>query len=241
MRPTFAALLLLTAKVTASQSPTFEVATVKPSRPGSPAGARLDAAQFTCSGMALRGLVFSAYRIPAWRLSGGPDWLDSDPWDIAATLPPNMPAGRDELTRQADLMLQVLLADRFQLKLHREMRDQPVYELVLSKSGAKLKPSATDKFSVKMDRGHLEFHHVSMAVLTGYLYVRPGYFQQATDRPVLDKTGLQGFFDLTLDWAPDSGPSLFTALEEQTGLKLEPRKSPFEFLVIDHVEKPVEN
>jgi len=246
MRPILAAALLAISLKPAPQSPTFEVAAVKPSHPDSPAGASLDAARFTCSGMALRGLIFSAYRIPAWRLSGGPDWLDSDPWDIAATLPPNMPTGRDELTGQADLMLQALLADRFHLKIHREMRDQPVYELVVAKNGPKLKPSAANKFSVKTGRGHLEFHHASMAVLTGYLYVRPGYFQQAADRPVIDRTGLQGFYDFTLDWAPESDPnltvpSLFTALEEQTGLRLEPRKSPFEFLIIDHVEKPAEN
>jgi uncharacterized protein (TIGR03435 family) len=157
-----------------------------------------------------------------------------------------MPASRDELTRQADLMLRALLADRFKLKIHREMKDQPVYELVVAKNGPKIKPSSSDKFSLTTGRGHLEFHHASMAVFIGYLYGRPGFPQQAADRPVLDRTGLQGFYDLTLDWAPDSdpnptGPSLFTALEEQTGLKLEPRKAPFEFLVIDHVEKPTEN
>jgi hypothetical protein len=95
MRPILAAVLLFLA---ANQSPTFEVAAVKPSQPGSPSGARLDPARFTCSGMSLRGIIFSAYRIPAWRLSGGPDWLDTDPCDIAATPPPNMPTGRDELT-----------------------------------------------------------------------------------------------------------------------------------------------
>jgi len=120
---------------------------------------------------------------------------------------------------------------------------------VVAKTGSKLKPSTADKLSVKTGRGHVDLHHASITVLTGYLYVRPGYSQQAADRPVLDKTGLQGFFDLSLDWVPDSaqpdptsaGPSLFTALEEQTGLKLEPRKAPFEFLAVDHVEKPSGN
>ena len=248
MRRALAAiLLLLTATSTAAQSLTFEVASIKPSRPGTRAGASLDAAHFICSGMALRGLIFGAYRIPAWQLSGGPDWLETDPWDIAATLPPhNMPANRDELTRQADLMLQTLLADRFKLKIHRETRDQPVYELVVAPNGHKLKPSSGDQFSVKTGRGHLEFHHASMAVFIGYLYVRPGFPQQAADRPVLDRTDLQGVYDFTLDWAPDydpsaTNPSLFTALEEQTGLKLQPRKAPSEFLIIDHVEKPAEN
>jgi bla regulator protein BlaR1 len=88
-----------------------------------------------------------------------------------------------------------------------------------------------------------------MAVFVTYLYFPPQFSRQVADRPVLDKTGLEGFFDLTLDWTPDTappnstatGPSIYTALEEQTGLKLEPRKAPFEFLFIDHVEKPAEN
>jgi uncharacterized protein (TIGR03435 family) len=143
-------------------------------------------------------------------------------------------------------MVQALLADRFKLVIHRETRDEPVYELVVSKGGSKLKPSSSEKLSVQTGRGHLEFRHASMAVFVSYLYYRPGYSQQAADRPVLDSTGPPGFFDFTLDWTPDTvqpdaastGPSLFTALVEQTGLKLEPRKSAFEFLVIDRAEKP---
>jgi uncharacterized protein (TIGR03435 family) len=250
MRPTIAALLLLTASQTSAQSiRAFEVASVKPSLPGRPGGASLDAGHFICSGMTLRSVIFSVYGAPAWRLAGGPAWLDTDPWDIAATLPPNMPAEREDLMRESDLMVQALLAQRFKLRVHREMREQAVYELVVAKGGSKLKPSSTDKFSVKTGRGHFEFHHASMAVLVSFLYCRSTYCQQVADRPVLDMTGIKGFFDLTLDWTPDTvrpdpaatGPSLFTALEEQTGLQLEPRKSPFEFLVIDHVEKPGEN
>jgi uncharacterized protein (TIGR03435 family) len=246
MQPVFTAALLL---LSAQPPYTFEVASVKPVHPGDQTRASLDAAHFTCSSMPLRSLIFSIYRIPYWRMSGGPAWLDSDLWDIAATLPPNMPANRDELTHLADLMVQALLADRFKLAVHREMRDLPVYELVVAKSASKLKPSSTDKFSAKIGPGRIELHHVSMAVFVTYLYFPPQFSRQVADRPVLDKTGLEGFFDLTFDWAPDTvapnstatGPSIYTALEEQTGLKLEPRKAPFEFLVIDHVEKPAEN
>jgi uncharacterized protein (TIGR03435 family) len=191
-------------------------------------------------------LIFSVYRVPAWRLSGGPAWLDTDTWDITATLPPNMPTDRKSLEAEAVRMVQALLADRFKLVIHRETRDEPVYELAVSKGGSKFKASSSEKLSVKTGIGHLEFRHASMAVFVPYLYYRPGYSQQAADRPVLDSTGLTGFFDFTLDWTPDAvqpdaastGPSLFTALVEQTGLKLEPRKPPFEFLVIDHAEKP---
>jgi uncharacterized protein (TIGR03435 family) len=190
--------------------------------------------------------------VPAWKLSGGPGWLDTDTWDIAATLPPNMPADRQELMRQAYLMLQALLADRFKLAVHRETRDQPVYELVVAKGGPKLKPSGAEKSSddkpnARNGKGHLEFHRLPVSALLNYFYFQPG--SGMVDRPVIDKTGLDGLYDFTLDWTPDDAPpdpaapapSIFTALEEQIGLKLEPRKAPFEIIVIDHAEKPAEN
>lgn len=230
----------------AQPAPRFEVASVRPSRPDEGGGATLDASHFICSGMNLRSLIFSVWRIPAWRLAGGPAWLDSDGWSISATLPPNMPSNRQELMHQADLMMQALLADRFKLAVHRETREQPVYDLVVAKGGSKLKSSSAARFNVKTRAGRLEFQHVSMAIFAPYLFFPAGFFQNAVDRPVIDKTGLEGFYDLTLEWAPDhgadaSGPSVFTALEEQAGLRLEPRKSPVEFVVIDHVEKPGEN
>jgi uncharacterized protein (TIGR03435 family) len=253
MRIAFAAAFLpLALHVAVAQpSPRFEVVSIKPSQPGEPGGATLDASHFFCSNTNLLSLIFSVWRIPAWRLSGGPAWLQTESWDISATLPPNMPSNRQELMHQADLMVQALLADRFKLAVHRETRPliqgaQPVYELVVAKGGVKLKPSAAARVNVKMTRGHFEFQHVSMAVFAPYLYFRQDYPLQAVDRPVIDKTGLEGFYDLTLEWTPDngpagSGPSIFTALEEQAGLRLEPRKSPVEFLVIDRVEKPEVN
>jgi len=237
MRTIMAAVLLLFQTTAA-----FEVASVKPSQPGFRSGASLDAAHFTGTGLTLRSLIFSAYRIPPWRLTGGPGWLDTEQWDVAATMPPGMPTKREELTPIADRMLQALLADRFKLTVHREMRDQQTYELVVAKSGLKFKQASTEKFSGKPGRGHLELHKVSMAALVSNLYFPPPYDPQSrVDRPVIDKTELKGLYDVTLDWDPEAGPSIFTALEEQVGLKLEPHKSPIEFLVIDHVEKPAEN
>jgi uncharacterized protein (TIGR03435 family) len=248
MRRAFAAALLSLAPhvIFAQSSPGFEVASVRPSRPDERGGVTLDASHFICSGVNLRSLIFSVWRIPAWRVSGGPAWVDSDGWSISATLPPNMPSNRQDLMHQADLMMQALLADRFKLAVHRETREQPVYDLVVARDGAKLKSSSAARFSVKMGAGHLEFQHVSIAVFAPYLYFREGYAQHVLDRPVTDKTGLDGFYDLNLEWAPDpgataSGPSIFTALREQAGLRLEPRKSPVELLVIDHAEKPQEN
>jgi uncharacterized protein (TIGR03435 family) len=224
-------------------APKFEVASVKLSAPGRPAsavGVRLNSALFTSSGLPLRNLIYSAYGVPAWRVTGGPAWLDTDTYDIVATLPPNTPKD------QINAMLLALLVDRFKLTIRREIRDYPVYVLVAAKEGLKLRTSGDGKFSVKTGRGHLEVHHADMPTLVGYLWNRNA---PAADRPVVDMTGLKGFFDITLDWTPaniqpgpaDTSPSLFTAIQEQLGLKLEARKSPFEFIVIDSVERPSEN
>lgn len=239
----------------AAQSPdsaAFEVASVKPSRPGTRFNDSLDPAELRFFANSLLILILSAYPdISASRLAGGPAWLNTEYWDVVAKLPPNMPMGEKELNRKAELMLQALLADRFKLVTHREKRDQQIYELILSQGGPKLKPSSASQFSVKARDGRLEFQHQSMQGLVSNLYspyIQAGV-QQAADRPVIDMTGLQGYFDFTLEWTPDTsqpgqtatGPSLFTALEEQLGLKLQPQKSVFDFLVIDHAERPAEN
>jgi uncharacterized protein (TIGR03435 family) len=208
----------------------------------------LDGARFSSSGIPVRNLIYSAYGVPTWRLAGGPGWLGSDGYDIIGTLPPEMgalpPNTKEEQLR---LMMQALLADRFKLAIHREMRDCSVYELEVAKGGPKLVASADGKFThgapIKR-RGHLEMPGTSMVVFVDYLNSMP-----AVGRPVLNKTDLKGPYDITLDWTPDSigtngsdsGPSIFTAVQEQLGLKLEPRKSSFEFIVIDHVERPSEN
>jgi len=155
MRTLLAVVLLLF-----QSTPAFEVVSIKPAGSADRSGANLDAAHFRCFGMPLRTLIFSAYRLPSWGVSGGPSWLDSDRWDIEATLPPNMPTKREELMPLADQMLQALLADRFKLTLHREMRDHPVYELVVAKGGLKIKPSTAEKMALKSGRGHLENREV---------------------------------------------------------------------------------
>ncbi len=169
-------------------------------------------------------------------MSGGPAWVAADGYDVDATYPVNTP------TDQVELMLQTLLADRFQLKVHREEREVPVYALVPAKGGTKLSASPPEgKFSSKTGRGHLDLQHASTTTLSRFL-------ANLTDRPVFDTTEVKGLFDITLYWTPDSnqlgadsGPSIYTAIQEQLGLRLEPRKSPFEFIVIDHIERPSEN
>jgi uncharacterized protein (TIGR03435 family) len=143
------------------------------------------------------------------------------------------------------------LADRFQLKLHRETKDEPVYALVVGKSGTKLQQSSGNEASgfrgLRIGRGQFTGSVATLEMLTTALANQVG-------RPVLDRTGLNGSFNFKLEWIPDAapggdapspsdstGPSLFTALQEQLGLKLESARGPVEILVIDHVERPGEN
>lgn len=153
------------------------------------------------------------------------------------------------------LMLQTLLADRFNLKVHSETRDAPAYDLVIASRGPKNMKTEPDSETRHLDwrgRTHLTAHALSLADLA-----KPILTAQM-GCPVEDKTGLSGKYDFTLDWSVDSmaiagpesdsgpapepsGPSIFTALQEQLGLRLKPTKTPMESIVIDHIERPSEN
>jgi uncharacterized protein (TIGR03435 family) len=192
----------------------------------------------------LKRLIASAYEVRDDQISG-PDWLDSERFDISAK------AAGPAKDEQLMAMLQTFLAERFGLALHKETREMKGYGLVVSKSGSKLKTAVDDGNSqTHNNNGRLTAQHVSMAQLANVL-------SRGTGLRVVDMTGLQGVFDFTLEWdrsastlsanadehpPSDAGPSIFTALQEQLGLKLEARKLPVEILVIDHVErKPSEN
>jgi uncharacterized protein (TIGR03435 family) len=141
-------------------------------------------------------------------------------------------------------MMQALLADRFKLKLHRQTKDMPVYALVVGKNGPKLKRSALDaKSSATISNGQIIFSRVALPALAYNL-------SQMLDRPVLDRTSLsENYYDFKLEWTPDGSPpapgsnasSIFTAVQEQLGLKLESARVPQEILVVDHAERPSEN
>ena len=216
--------------------------------------------------------------LPASQVVGGPDWINSHGYDIEAK------PGRNTDPKQIWLMWQTLLADRFKLRLHRQTRELPIYDLAAVESGLKL-PAAKEAGCVsfppgtppryvpgKVDCGdvsgpfsahpggllHIKGSNVHMADLIGELAL-------VLDRPVLDKTGFTGEFDLNLSFTadeatmglPGSGgpgdpgghrlptdpnlPNIFAALEEQLGLKLVPAKGPVEVLVIDHAERPATN
>jgi uncharacterized protein (TIGR03435 family) len=148
-------------------------------------------------------------------------------------------------------MLQSLLADRFKLRFHREMREIPVYELVAAKNGPKLKESAPTAES--MGRMTVNGRNYQASIPKARMDdVVQAIGNSFLDRPVLDKTGLTGTYDLKLTYTPDipsnrkgdpdpNDISIFTAVQEQLGLKLEPTKALVEILVVDHVEKPIEN
>jgi len=186
----------------------------------------------------LRDVICKAYGLQAGQISGGPSWLNSETYDITAKAPANTQAA------ERHLMLQTLLAERFKLAFHRERKELPVYVLAAGKDVSKLRESeGGNSFNTTYDAvgGHLR-GKMSALVLAGYL-------SSQIRQIVLNETGLKGMFDIVLDFTPDDraqtddsrAPSIFIAVQEQLGLKLEARKAPVETLVIDHVEKPAEN
>jgi uncharacterized protein (TIGR03435 family) len=183
----------------------------------------------------LRQVVGLAYKIQRIRVLGGPAWMDADLFDIVAKTD-KADAGPDEIRP----MLQTLLAQRFNLSAHRETKVLPECSLVPGKRGPKLNESKEDAkpdltFGARPRGEHqVAFRKTAVRVLVNLLANTLG-------SPVIDKTGLEGLYDFTLEWTDAGDPSLFSALEEQLGLKLEARKSPVEVLVIDHAEKPAGN
>ncbi len=234
-----------------TRAPEFEDASIKPNKSASRGfSVEHDAGRFTATNASLQNLIEMAYQVKRTQISGAPDWLNSERFDIVAKAPPSTPKS------QILPMLQPLLADRFKLTFHRENKTVSGYALVVAKTGPKLHVSEAENSHFDGDRRSLSGQRMSLAQLADTLSRR-------LDSPVSDRTGIPGFFDLKLQWTPDEGqpmtkpgadpepvsqtartdgPSLFTALQEQLGLKLETRKVPVEILVIDHVEKaPTEN
>jgi uncharacterized protein (TIGR03435 family) len=240
--------LFLVGSLHAQLSSTFEAAIVRPSAPDSAFRATLDASQFIATKHTLSMLIASSYpELPSWRMTGGPSWLRTDFWDFTAKLPPGAPKDQEPLYRATEQMLKTFLAQTFQLKTHFEKRDQPVYELIPAKGDPKLKPSESAQFNLRLTPRGAEFRHTTMQQLANFLYC-PHCARQAADRPVFDKTGMAGTYDFTLNWSPSSlsdgnpnDPSIFTAMQEQLGLKLLPARAPVDFLVIDHAERPPRN
>jgi uncharacterized protein (TIGR03435 family) len=282
---------LLTISIAFSQSngkrPEFEVVSIKPAPPQKGPGMRImmggDPGRVNQSNISIRDMIRQAYQVKDYQISG-PDWLNSERFDVVATIPPNTPK------EDVPLMWQSLLADRFKLVLHRDKKDLPIYALVVAKGGPKLKPSENQdapaggpkgppgmfggaRGTVMMGRGRMTANRTSISSFAENL-------SRQMDRPVIDETQLTGLYDITLEYTPDerqrmqfmpgmpapppgaggpggegpgaraggpegassSGPTIFVAVQEQLGLKMESKKAPVEILVIDHAEKaPTEN
>jgi len=230
---------------TDSETLKFEVASIKPSR----AEDRVPDSD-SPSGMinwnsTVRPLILMAYRLQDYQLAGDPKWLNSEFYRIAAK-PPAGPIPADQRTRMDETSerLRNLLVDRFQLTAHHETRNLQEYALVVAKGGAKLK---------EVKRGDEPF---SMRIPAGKIITKGGATIEFLARilavrlrcPVIDKTGLnpEQLYDIQLAYSPDDNPTdpaptLFMALQEQLGLKLEAIKGPVDVLVIDHVERPSAN
>jgi uncharacterized protein (TIGR03435 family) len=232
--------------------PAFEVASVKPNKTGMRGGQlNTEPGRLTITNISLRTCIKAAYRLQDYQLSGGNAAIEDEHYDIVAKA--EAPVGDDQLM----LMLRRLLADRFKMKFHREPKELQGFALVVSKNGPKLhQVELAGKGWARNGVGSIDGQEVSMPRLAEILSGRLGH-------PVVDLTGINGVFDLKLSWTPDpatvrnpteskespgaelmsdpSGPSIFSALQEQLGLRLEARKVPAELVVIDHVERPSEN
>jgi uncharacterized protein (TIGR03435 family) len=211
--------------------------------------------RFVATGIPIRLLIGLAYNVRDFQITGGPSWINGQAYDINA----KAETTKDRVTmEEMRPMFKALLAERFALKAHEETKEMPVYELLAGKNGHKLTPSAggQDNRQMRMGRGQLNANGITMQQLAQQL-------AQQLGRTVIDKTGIDGAFDVSLQWTPEpgqgggpfggphpgaplppadsSGPTIFTALQEQLGLRLESGKGPVPVLVIESMNKPTEN
>jgi uncharacterized protein (TIGR03435 family) len=241
----------------ADAHPSFEVATIKPSKPDDQRKAFLvQGRRFKIINQPLTAILSFSYDVQAKQIIGLPPWADTDKYDIDAE-----PDGEGAPSgKQWKAMLQKLVAERFKLTFHQDKRELSVYVLSVAKGGPKLTKSEGDPnglpglfFRGKL--GDLGVRNANMGDFTGLMQ------EAVLDRPVLDQTGITGRYDFTLVWTPDDSqfagmgvkipppaaedgkapPNLYTAIQEQIGLKLEATKAPADVMVVDHVEKPSEN
>jgi uncharacterized protein (TIGR03435 family) len=261
----------------ASAPLTFEVASIKPAAAAGPGPVPMGIQMMPGGGLrannvTLRLLLTLAYDVRDFQVSGGPPWLGSQLYDIQARAEgaSGTPASPEEMRKLTDEQRQTsqaqmrerlrnLLADRFQLLVHRESKEEQVYILEVAKGGAKFqesKATGPNGGRMRMGRGELNGESVGMDFIVQVL-------SNQVRRTVLDKTGLKGKYDIKLTWTPDisqgfspgplpagvepppppdpNGPTIFSALQDQLGLRLESGKGPVELIVIDRAEKASEN
>jgi uncharacterized protein (TIGR03435 family) len=262
-------LAILASAQTPEPSPQFEVASIKPAPPPTGRGTRVwahggpgtdDPSIWTCENYTLLGLIREAFDLKSYQLSG-PDWLISVRFNVSAKVPPGT------TKEQFLLMRQNLLAERFKMTFHRAQKEMTVFNLVVGKNGPKFK-EYVDKPAPEDDDGPLKKDAngfpllsrgkgLSMAIMGNRAALHSGGGTMAEvaaqvsnqiRQPVTDATGLNGKYEIAMSWVPgepaadDPGPSIFQALQEQLGLKLESKKGMIDIMVVDHIEKmPTEN
>jgi uncharacterized protein (TIGR03435 family) len=232
---------------------TFDVASIKLAKPGTTAGgikAMPGGEEYIAQDAPVKLMIALMYKIPQRQITGGPDWLTTDLYEIDAKA--NHSYNIDDL----HTMFQNLLADEFKLKFHKETKEGNVYALTIDKSGLKMKEHTGEQaFNIPITGGvaaGFTGDRVNMEYLCWWL----GQVLTNDQRPVVDMTGLTKNYDFTLKFLPElppnvspesipaeiaNRPSLFVALKEQLGLRLDPQKGPVEYYVIDHIERPAGN
>jgi uncharacterized protein (TIGR03435 family) len=246
------------------QRPSFDVISVKPEKTGCGPGCMVSM-QFTADGfkagnITAHGLLLQAYGLNEGQILGEPAWANSATFDIEAKVAgPDVAAFSKLDFDQRQAMYQQVLTERFKLVAHLETREQPVYALSIAKGGPKFKESAPDPNMIAGAKGPGRFA-MGMGMISAHGTSIPYFLSMLSrqlGRTILDRTGLTGNYDFTLRWNPDNGvttssngpegaqtdalPSIFAALQEQLGLKLESTKAPASVLVIDHLERPSQN
>jgi uncharacterized protein (TIGR03435 family) len=244
-------------QMAANANPAFDVATIRPSDPARKEQIiTLRGAEVITTNVTVHDLINLAYWLHPKQLSGGPPWTESDKYDMTGK--PDAP-GQPNVD-QMKTMIQKLLADRFQLKFHFEKRDLSAYVVRIAKGGAKITTSQFDpkslpgwNFGRSASGTTLTFRNSPMSQITAIL-------QNFLDQPVVDQSGLSEKYDFTVTFTmdaaqgarlgglppsaadnPDAAPDVYTAFQQQLGLKLESTKAPVDVMVIDKVERPSEN
>jgi uncharacterized protein (TIGR03435 family) len=249
-----AAWITLTTSIALAQAtpPTtfkFDVASIRPSKADEHARSHIISSahdgRFTVINVPLKMLLQFAFDVPESQILDAPTFA-SEKFDIEGR---SDPAIDDQLSKldsdqaklQKRLMIQALFAERFKLISHTETRPLPIFNLVVLRNGPRLLQAKSSGKTYNTRRGMIDDQGVTLSVFAEELALQVG-------RPVVDKTAIDGRYDITLKWTPEDRPdpsepavSIFTALEEQLGLKLESTKGPVQILVIDHLEKPSNN
>ena len=252
-----AVFLPLAFQVPREQNLSFEVATIKPTNPDDRSGRFITmqgTRQFVARSYTAKYMVSAAYNLPPRLISGGPAWIDTDLYDILAQTPGNVRPNLDDQMA----MLRTLLADRLKLTFHREKKDMSNYELTVVRSGAKLKKSETSPSELPILVNRVFPNYIQLPARNATMAQFASMMQRAVlDRPVVDKTGLTERYDFDLEWTADESQfdgrmpplnpdlprkaDLFSALQQQVGLKLDSAKGPVEVLIIDRIQRPSEN